>query len=299
MPWLGLVMLLMVACGIIATGLPAALVLIAVASFGAIVGIATGEVPVELVGALPSRLINLFENDLLQALPLYVTMGLLLDRLPVADALYPSHFLTLTIQVAGSVSFGLERKSICLSQPLEHRFERSEHRSRQSYDRPDRDTDRPSCTFRPVGHREPRDQPPDHLPTLDEQLLCRRMQRLEWNFEIARHQPPRRIPPRRISDCPAFRPDSQMANGFCMSIARPVRLYRGCERQRQRLRVRLPVQCHDVSRRPLRPMQRRRDGVHMRQHRRVIGVLLDHHEDVHNPLLKMILLHHRTTLDDP
>ena len=30
----------------------------------------------------------MFENDLLQALPLYVTMGLLLGRLPVADALY-------------------------------------------------------------------------------------------------------------------------------------------------------------------------------------------------------------------
>jgi TRAP-type C4-dicarboxylate transport system permease large subunit len=29
-----------------------------------------------------------FDNDLLQALPLYVTMGLLLGRLPVADALY-------------------------------------------------------------------------------------------------------------------------------------------------------------------------------------------------------------------
>jgi tripartite ATP-independent transporter DctM subunit len=43
---------------------------------------------VSLLGALPSRLINLFDNDLLQALPLYVTMGLLLDRLPVADALY-------------------------------------------------------------------------------------------------------------------------------------------------------------------------------------------------------------------
>src|SRR3569623_696527 len=88
MPWLGLVMLLMVAAGIIGTGLPAAIVLIAVAMFGAVTGIVSGEVPVELVGALPSRLINLFENDLLQALPLYVTMGLLLDRLPVADALY-------------------------------------------------------------------------------------------------------------------------------------------------------------------------------------------------------------------
>src|SRR5581483_9437916 len=39
-------------------------------------------------------------------------------------------------------------------------------------------------------------------------------------------------------------------------------------------------------------MQRRRDGVHMRQHRRVIGVLLEHHEDVHAPLLYVVLLVH-------
>src|ERR1051325_1315226 len=32
-------------------------------------------------------------------------------------------------------------------------------------------------------------------------------------------------------------------------------------------------------------MQRRRNGVDMRQYRRVIGVLLDHHEDVHVPSL--------------
>src|SRR4029079_4488437 len=34
------------------------------------------------------------------------------------------------------------------------------------------------------------------------------------------------------------------------------------------------------------------DGVHMRQHRRAIGVLLEHHEDVHTPLLKMVLICH-------
>jgi len=88
MPWLGLVLLILVAAGIIGTGLPAAVVLIGAATLGAIVGVASGAVPIELLGALPSRLINLLENDLLQALPLYVTMGLLLDRLPVADALY-------------------------------------------------------------------------------------------------------------------------------------------------------------------------------------------------------------------
>ena len=88
MQWTGLALLLLVGVGIISTGLPAAVVLIAVAAFGATFGVVTGAIDVAILGALPSRLINLFENDLLQALPLYVTMGLLLDRLPVADALY-------------------------------------------------------------------------------------------------------------------------------------------------------------------------------------------------------------------
>src|ERR1700674_2777114 len=88
MEWTGLALLVLVGVGIISTGLPAAIVLIAVATFGAILGVVTGAIDVATLGALPNRLINLFENDLLQALPLYVMMGLLLDRLPVADALY-------------------------------------------------------------------------------------------------------------------------------------------------------------------------------------------------------------------
>ena len=88
MPELGLVLLVLVGLGIILTGLPAAFVLIGVASIGAAVGVITGAVPFALLSAMPGRLVNLFENDLLQALPLYVLMGLLLDRLPVAEALY-------------------------------------------------------------------------------------------------------------------------------------------------------------------------------------------------------------------
>jgi len=88
MEWVGLALLVLVGVGIISTGLPAAVVLIGVATCGAILGVVAGTIDVATLGALPSRLINLFENDLLQALPLYVTMGLLLDRLPVADALY-------------------------------------------------------------------------------------------------------------------------------------------------------------------------------------------------------------------
>jgi len=88
MEWVGFALLLAVGIGIITTGLPAGFILITGASFGAVIGVAAGTIPFSLLWALPSRLINLFDNDLLQALPLYVTMGLLLGRLPVADALY-------------------------------------------------------------------------------------------------------------------------------------------------------------------------------------------------------------------
>src|SRR3954468_3003825 len=88
MEWSGLVFLIMVGAGIVLTGLPAAVILLGTASLGAIFGVLTDTIPVPVLSALPSRLVNLFEYDLLQALPLYVTMGLLLDRLPVAEALY-------------------------------------------------------------------------------------------------------------------------------------------------------------------------------------------------------------------
>jgi TRAP-type mannitol/chloroaromatic compound transport system permease large subunit len=88
MPWLGLSLLLLVGLGVVFTGIPAAVVLFAAACFGAVVGAISGAVPVQLLGALPERLINLLENDLLQAIPLYVLMGALINRLPIADALY-------------------------------------------------------------------------------------------------------------------------------------------------------------------------------------------------------------------
>src|SRR5215471_17056411 len=88
MPWFGLSLLVLVGLGVVFTGIPAAIVLLAVACFGAVVGALTGAVPVQLLGVLPERLINLLENDLLQAIPLYVLMGALINRLPLADALY-------------------------------------------------------------------------------------------------------------------------------------------------------------------------------------------------------------------
>jgi tripartite ATP-independent transporter DctM subunit len=90
MPFVGLALLLLVGLGIVATGLPAAVILIAAASLGALIGTLSGEVPLALFTALPGRLINLLENDLLQALPLYVLMGVLINRLPIADVMYRS-----------------------------------------------------------------------------------------------------------------------------------------------------------------------------------------------------------------
>ena len=88
MPWLGLGLLILAGLGVVFTGIPAAVVLLATACFGAAIGCISGDVPVQLLGVLPERLINLLENDLLQAIPLYVLMGALINRLPIADALY-------------------------------------------------------------------------------------------------------------------------------------------------------------------------------------------------------------------
>jgi tripartite ATP-independent transporter DctM subunit len=84
----GVWMLVAAAIVMIATGLPAWLVLVGVGSVFALFGVATGVVPPVFFEAFPPRLVGLLENDLLQALPLYVLMGALLNRLPLADALF-------------------------------------------------------------------------------------------------------------------------------------------------------------------------------------------------------------------
>ncbi len=84
----GLWMLLAVAVLLLGTGLPAYAVLMGVSVLFATVGLAAGGLDWALLTALPSRIIGLLENDLLQALPLYVLMGALLNRLPLADRLF-------------------------------------------------------------------------------------------------------------------------------------------------------------------------------------------------------------------
>src|SRR5882762_3030210 len=81
-------MLLAVAAALLATGLPAYAVLLGVSSVFAAVGVLWGGLDGRVLTALPGRIIGLLENDLLQALPLYVFMGALLNRLPLADRLF-------------------------------------------------------------------------------------------------------------------------------------------------------------------------------------------------------------------
>ncbi|MBN9087697.1 MAG: TRAP transporter large permease subunit [Reyranella sp.] len=84
----GLWMLLAVAIVLLATGLPAFAVLMGVSVAFAAIGVLAGGLEYGLLTALPTRIVGLLETDLLQALPLYVFMGALLNRLPLADRLF-------------------------------------------------------------------------------------------------------------------------------------------------------------------------------------------------------------------
>ena len=89
-PAAGVWMLLTLGLLVISTGLPVWALLCAVASAFAALGLASGQFDLNILTALPTRLVGLLEHDLLQALPLYVFIGVLLQRLKVADALFSS-----------------------------------------------------------------------------------------------------------------------------------------------------------------------------------------------------------------
>jgi len=88
MPSAGVWMLAVVAGALVLTGLPAWIVLIGVALVFSVAGIALGPLSLALFTAIPTRLIGLLENDLLQALPLYALMGALLNHLPLAQMIF-------------------------------------------------------------------------------------------------------------------------------------------------------------------------------------------------------------------
>ena len=86
----GVWMLLLLALVILLTGLPVWALLIGVASAFAVTAMAAGNLDFGILAALPARIVGLLEHDLLQALPLYVFIGILLQRLTMADLLFSS-----------------------------------------------------------------------------------------------------------------------------------------------------------------------------------------------------------------
>ena len=84
----GLFLIAAVAALTLLTGLPAYVVLLIGSVVGAVVGLASGMINTDILRGVAARLINLLETDLLQALPLFLLMGALLNRLPIADALF-------------------------------------------------------------------------------------------------------------------------------------------------------------------------------------------------------------------
>ena len=103
----GLWMLGMLGLVLILTGLPAWIALLGVALVFATGGVVAGAFPLALLSAIPGRLLGLLENDLLQALPLYVLMGALLNHLPLARALFRTGSRSLHATGAGAPLAGL------------------------------------------------------------------------------------------------------------------------------------------------------------------------------------------------
>jgi TRAP-type mannitol/chloroaromatic compound transport system permease large subunit len=90
LPTAGIWMLVTLAILIIRTGLPVWTLLIGTSSAFAAAGWALGLIDLRVLGAISGRTLGLLENDLLQALPLYVFVGVLLQRLTLADTLFSS-----------------------------------------------------------------------------------------------------------------------------------------------------------------------------------------------------------------
>lgn len=73
----------------------------------AFIGLVSGVLDAALLQALPARVLGLAENDLLQAMPLYVFMGVLLNRLPLAETLLRTGSRALARSGAGVPLAGL------------------------------------------------------------------------------------------------------------------------------------------------------------------------------------------------
>jgi tripartite ATP-independent transporter DctM subunit len=95
-------------CGLLLAGYPVALTLAGVSLMFGFAGDAFGVMSLSLLGALPQRIFGIMTNDVLLAIPLFVFMGVMLERSRVAEDLLETMgrlFGTLTGGLAIAVVF--------------------------------------------------------------------------------------------------------------------------------------------------------------------------------------------------
>jgi len=74
-------------CVVLLAGYPVALTLAGVSLVFAAIGAAAGALDFSLLGALPQRIFGILNNDVLLAIPLFIFMGVMLERSRVAEEL--------------------------------------------------------------------------------------------------------------------------------------------------------------------------------------------------------------------
>ncbi|WP_417317628.1 TRAP transporter large permease [Emcibacter sp.] len=90
------------ACGFLLAGFPVAFTLGGTALLFAAIGIVTGEFDPDFIGLIPERIFGTMSNDTLLAVPLFVFMGVMLERSKIAEELLESMG-----QIMGRVRGGL------------------------------------------------------------------------------------------------------------------------------------------------------------------------------------------------
>jgi tripartite ATP-independent transporter DctM subunit len=84
------ILLVVLVCGALLAGYPAALTLGGVSFAVALIADAFGLFPIPLLNALPSRIYGVIVNETLMAIPLFIFMGVMLERSRVAEDLLES-----------------------------------------------------------------------------------------------------------------------------------------------------------------------------------------------------------------
>jgi len=81
------VVLVIAVCGLLLVGYPVALTLAGVSLLFACAGALAGVMDFSLLGALPQRIFGIMTNDVLLAIPLFIFMGVMLERSRIAEDL--------------------------------------------------------------------------------------------------------------------------------------------------------------------------------------------------------------------